>query len=104
HVTPVPIPGSGVGDIEGVSEPTDPSLRPVDLTGQGSVGPGLLGFVGDDSHLVSASGSEIAIWDLEQVDRLARVTSVPLNMACSACGSASLVVSPDGKELAAIDG
>jgi WD40 repeat protein len=89
---------------EGVAEPEDLSERPVELTGQGTIAAGLLSFAGDDSHLVSASGSEVAIWDLNQLDRLARRTTVPLEYACTACGPATLAVSPDGERLAAVDG
>lgn len=103
HVAPVPIPGGRPDEIP-LAESTDPEQRPVDLTGQGTVGAELLSFAGDESHLVSAAGSEIAVWDLAQVDRLARTTTVPLSSACSACGTSSLAVSPDGKRIAAIDG
>jgi len=103
HVAPVPLPGEEPDEIP-LAESPDPEQRPVDLTGQGSVGAELLSFTGDESHLVSAAGSEIAVWDLAQVDRLARMTTVPLSSACSACGTASLAVSPDGKRIAALDG
>ncbi|MDX6636176.1 MAG: hypothetical protein QOF06_2379 [Solirubrobacterales bacterium] len=103
HVAPVPVPGTEPGEIP-LSEPLDPEQRPVDLTGQGSVGAELLSFAGDESRLVSATGSEIALWDLGQVDRLAQTAIVPLSPACSACGAASLAVSPDGKRIAAVDG
>jgi len=103
HVAPVPLPGEEPAEIP-IAESLDPEQRPVDLTGQGTIGTGLLSFTGDESHLVSAAGSKIAVWDLSQVDRLARTTTVPLSPACSACGSASLAVSPDGKRIAALDG
>lgn len=85
-------------------ESTDPAFDQVQLTGQVRVDEGLLVFAGDDSKLLSASGSEIAIWDLEQVDRLARRTVVPLEFSCTACEGASIAVSPDGKRIAVTGG
>ncbi len=103
YVAPVPA-ATGPEEPYELSEPLDPTAQPVDLNGQASVGPGLLAFAGDENRLLSASGSEIALWDLKQVDRLARETTVPLSPACSACGTPSLAVSPDGTQLAATDG
>lgn len=103
HVAPVPVP-EGESDEIPLAESPDPEKRPIDLTGQGTVGAELLSFAGDESHLVSATGSEIAVWDLGQVDRLARTTRVPLSAACSACGPPRLAISPDGKRVAALDG
>jgi hypothetical protein len=104
YVAPVLAGGDGERESHQVSEPLDPKLQPIDLSGQGSVGAELLGFAGDESHLLSATGSEIAVWDLEQLDRLAQTTTVPLSPACSACGSANLAISPDGTQVAAADG
>lgn len=82
------------------SEPTvsDPML----LTGQGGVD--VLAFAGS-SRLLSAVGSEIAIWELEGADRSATArTMVPLTPGCSACAAASMEVSPDGDEVSVTDG
>lgn len=89
HVAPVTAAGDGQG---------------VQLTGQVRVAEGLLAFAGDDSKLLSASGSEIAIWDLEQVDRLTRRTVVPLEFSCTACEGASIAISPDGRQIAVTGG
>jgi WD40 repeat protein len=75
--------------------------RPLELTGENA---SVLSFAGDSTHLLSASGSQVGIWDLEQLDRLARTSKVPLNFACTACGSAQLAVSPDGEKVAVSDG
>ncbi len=75
--------------------------RPVELTGENA---NVLSFAGDSTHLLSASGAQVGVWDLEQLDRLARTSKVPLNLACTACGSARLAVSPDGEKVAVSDG
>ncbi len=75
--------------------------RPVELTGESA---SVLSFAGNSTHLLSASGSEIGVWDMEQLDRLSRTAKVPLNFACSACGTARLAVSPDGERVAVSDG
>lgn len=85
-------------------ESTDPTSHPVQLTGQVRVDEGSLTFAGDDSKLLSASGSEIAIWDLEQIDRLTRRTVVPLEFSCTACEGASIAISPDGRRIAVAGG
>jgi WD40 repeat protein len=75
--------------------------RPVELTGENA---SVLSFAGDSTHLLSASGGQVGVWDLEQLDRLARTSKVPLNLACTACGSARLAVSPNGERVAVSDG
>ncbi|HEV7770695.1 MAG TPA: TIR domain-containing protein [Solirubrobacterales bacterium] len=78
----------------------DPSSRPVTLTGQT---PGLVEFA-DATHLLTVSGQEVGVWDLEQLDRLAVAETVPLERGCEACGPPTLSISPDGKRLAVTDG
>ncbi|MDQ3724320.1 MAG: TIR domain-containing protein [Actinomycetota bacterium] len=73
---------------------------PVALTGQEA---DLLAFA-DDTHLLTATGNEIGVWDTEQLDRLADSERVPLGSRCTLCGGPTLRVSPDGKRLAAISG
>lgn len=63
----------------------------------------LLAFA-DDTHLLTAAGNEIGVWDTEQLDRLADSERVPLNSRCTLCGGPTLRASPDGKRLAAISG
>lgn len=84
-------------------ESLNPAAEPVELTGQTGVGEEALAFAGDDRHLLSAAGSEIALWNLDRVDRLARVTTVPLIPSCFACEGANLAISPDGKRIAVTD-
>lgn len=58
----------------------------------------------DDDHLVTASDQRLAVWDLRQSDRLASASTVGVPSGCSACGAASVAVSPDGASIAAVDG
>jgi hypothetical protein len=58
----------------------------------------------DDTHLLTAAGNEIGVWDTEQLDRLASAERVPLSPRCTLCGGPTLRVSSDGKRLAAISG
>ena len=97
YVAPVPDEGSPQEQDESENEQD----RPLEVTGENA---SVLSFAGNSMHLLSASGTQIGIWDLEQLDRLAHVSKVPLNYACTACGSAQLAVSPDGKQVAVSDG
>jgi WD40 repeat protein len=82
------------------TEALDPSSRPATLTGQTAR---LVEFV-DDSHLLTASGREVGVWDFEQLDRLAVTEAVPLDRTCEACGAPTLSISPNGERLAVTDG
>lgn len=82
--------------------PRRPSLTPVELQGNGSVTD--VRFFHDSDHLLSSSGEAIAVWNLRQLDRLARRGSIAIGSACEACGSAGLAVSPQGNYVAAVDG
>lgn len=86
----------------GEADPEAASLanQPVTLTGEKA---GVVSFVGDE-RLLSAAGSEIAIWDVEQLDRLARIQSVPLEAGCTLCAPPRLAISPDGEQLAVLAG
>jgi len=97
YVAPVP-------DTSDSGEPEEPEStldRPLELTGENA---GVLAFAGDSTHLLSASGAQIGVWDLEQLDLLAETSKVPLNFACTACGTARVAVSPDGEKVAVSDG
>ncbi|WP_063052248.1 TIR domain-containing protein [Nocardia arthritidis] len=57
----------------------------------------LLRFRGaSETQLVSASGSLITLWDIEQRDRLAKSIPVPIVKGCNSCPP-SLSLSPDGR-------
>jgi WD40 repeat protein len=74
----------------------------VQLPGAGTIrSVGLLRFLGDSTHLVSATGDQIALWDLHQVDRLARTTTSVLESdPCNACTGTQVGVSSDDKHAA----
>jgi WD40 repeat protein len=74
------------------------------LPGNGSINPDGMRFFSDRLHLLSASNDTVAFWDLGQLDRLARVYPTPLDPSpCNGCSGATIVVSPDGHQLAALD-
>lgn len=73
----------------------------IDLTGSGSVS--TLAFLGSDTELASASGDQVVLWNLRQVDRLARSTQINLGNNCPQCVPPAIEISPDGT-LAAIVG
>ncbi len=74
------------------------------LPGNGSVNPDGIRFLSDGSHLVSASNDNVAVWDLGQLDRLARVYPTPLDPSpCNGCAGATIVSSADGHRVAALD-
>jgi WD40 repeat protein len=73
---------------------------PVVLAGQEAE---LLTFA-DDTHVLTAAGNEIGVWDTAQLDRLANAERVPLSPRCTLCGGPTLRVSPDGDRVAAISG
>ena len=75
-----------------VREPT------VELPAAGAIAHGNLRFFGDSRHLISAAGNQIALWDLDQMDRLTHTTTTELESnPCTACSGTEVTVSPDGK-------
>ncbi|MGY1703788.1 TIR domain-containing protein [Geodermatophilus sp. SYSU D00697] len=75
------------------------------LTGNSSVNPDGLVFVGDHGEaLASASGNSLALWDLDQLGRIGKALPVPVPAACNACPGPEVLVSPDGRGAAVIDG
>lgn len=66
----------------------------------------LLDFLGDDRNLVSATGSQIALWNLDQVDRLSHTS--PMSMGslddCGACGDPTVSIAPDDSAAAIVSG
>jgi WD40 repeat protein len=76
----------------------------VALPGNGSVNPDGIRFFSDSTHLLSASNDTVAVWDLAQLDRLAHVYPASLDPSpCNGCSGATIVVSPDGRRVAALD-
>jgi hypothetical protein len=80
------------------------SGSPVTLVGNGSINTDGLRFLGDGSHLLSASNDAVAVWNLSQIDRLSHTYRSPLVAEpCNGCGGATVVVSPNGRHVAALD-
>ena len=72
----------------------------IPLTGGGAVLRGGLTFLGDSDHLVSASGSSLVLWDLNQLTRIGDTSRVPVPWACMACTEPRVSLSPDGTKVA----
>lgn len=53
-------------------------------------------FLGDDSHLLSASGDSLVLWDSDQLTRIGSQASMSVPFACSACPPPAIEVRPDG--------
>lgn len=87
-----------VSRVRGVDELAE---TPRVLDGGGETTPGALEFLGE-RYLVSASGSQVLMWDLAQASRITREFEVPVPEDCRACGPPALVVSPDGTRAVAV--
>jgi len=64
---------------------------------------GLL-FLGTSARFVAVAGSELSLWDPSSAGRSATTAEVAVPFACTACGSPTVVVSPDGGSMAIRDG
>jgi WD40 repeat protein len=96
---------SGVIYVVPVLAPGAPREAPIQLVGNSSINNDGLRFLGPGGNrLISASADRVALWDLEQPDRLGHSFPVPMSFGCSACGGPSVAVSPDGSRVAAVDG
>jgi WD40 repeat protein len=82
-----------------------PRPDPVVLSGGGTISStGLLRFLGPGKRgLVSAFDDLIAIWNLDQIDRLAQSASLPITDSCNGCAAPSISVAPTA-ETAVIGG
>lgn len=96
---------SGVIYVVPVLAPGAPREAPIQLVGNSSINNDGLRFLGPGGNrLISASADRVALWDIEQADRLGHSFPVPMASGCSACGGPSVAVSPDGSRIAAVDG
>jgi WD40 repeat protein len=91
---------SGVIYVATTSHPGSSRAATIPLAGNGSINSNGLSFLGDDSHLISATGDEVAVWDLGQLDRLTRTVRTPVAISCSPCAGPNVAVSPDGTQAA----
>ncbi|MEU9008580.1 hypothetical protein AB0D12_02070 [Streptomyces sp. NPDC048479] len=74
-----------------------------EISAAGAVNRNALAFVGDTNHLISASGSRVAFWDLAQPSRITEMTAIDFGPPCNACTEPWLAVSPDKKTVAMVD-
>lgn len=78
--------------------------QPIELSGIGSVNPNTLKFFGSSRILLSATDDRVVVWNLDQADRLARTSEVPMASSCNACGGPHLSIAPDKSSILAIGG
>lgn len=111
HGDELAVADSGTVYVARIASATKPHPSAVQLTGNGSINPGYNGsvsvhtltFLGDSSHLVSASGDMIAVWDLNQLSRVATLQpSSALASPCNACAGALTAISPNARQVAAV--
>jgi WD40 repeat protein len=86
-----------VSDITSYHDASSSSLR--SLPGDTTVNTGALTFIGhSDSELVSASGSFLAVWNLNQYSRISSEAEIDIPLDCNACGGPGIYPSPDGSD------
>jgi len=85
-----------------LSQAVPPDSTVVALTGNSSTPPGGVIFLGDDTHLLSASGDSLILWDLNQLTRISRHTNMSVPFACTACPAPAVTVRPDGQQVAVL--
>ena len=61
-------------------------------------------FLGDDEHLLSATGSSLALWDLNHPGRIGTRIQVKAPYVCEACPPPQTDVSPNGRLAATLAG
>jgi WD40 repeat protein len=104
--------GSGVAAAIGTTirvtatnAPNKTAFEPIALPGAGTVTENALTFIGDsDTKLLSASQNTLTLWDLNQHSRIATAAAVPIPTSCNACEEPRVSVSPDGRDVAVLDG
>ncbi len=92
----------GVIYVTPVARAGAPRAAAVQLAGNGSINLNGLSFLGDGSHLISATGSAVAVWSLRQPDRLARAEPARVALSCSACHGPEVAISPNGAWVAMV--
>lgn len=90
---------TGVVYVADILPPQQEHETPLALAGNGSVD--LVRFFGT-GRLLTVSQNKVALWNVDQPDRLARATTVALGGTCGTCGLARIAVSPDGNQAAVV--
>ncbi|MBY8874213.1 TIR domain-containing protein [Micromonospora sp. PLK6-60] len=62
-----------------------------------------LRFFGADERLLMITGSDLVVWNLQQITRAGRSTPVPVEPGCSACPPPQVDIRPDGGAVAVLD-
>jgi len=70
------------------------------LSGGGPVPSGGLRFLGDNTHLVSAAGDSLVLWDTGQLTRIGTGSKVHVPFGCHGCPPPALSVAPNGQWVA----
>jgi len=99
----VAVADSGTIYVSGTSRGTSANTDQLSLPGAGrTTAVQFLG--GHDDHLVTATGSSLALWDLDQPGRIGTRTQVEAPAGCTACPAPLTDISPDGKLAATLPG
>jgi WD40 repeat protein len=88
--------------ISDTSRGTTDSTSQLSLPGNGSTT--ALQFLGNDDHLVSATGSLLALWDLNHLGRIGTGIEVKAPYVCEACAPPQTDISPNGRLAATVAG
>ncbi len=99
--------GLHIADVLSTTAPAgfgNSAEAPVTLVGIPEVNLDGLVFLGTSSRFVAAAGAELSLWDPDSAGRSATTATVPLTQSCTACGSPTVVLSPDGGSMAIRDG
>lgn len=95
--------GGVIGVAQGTSyQSIEASHDITQLTGGGDVT--AVAFAGGDDTVVSAAGTTLELWNLRQSSRLGRDTGVSIPDASTVGPPPTLAFSPDGRDLAIVDG
>jgi WD40 repeat protein len=87
--------------VSGTGASADSATSGQALTGNPSINIDGLVFVGAAARtLASATGSSIALWDLNQLGRIGKAVPMAIPSSCNACPGPEVVVSPDGRRVA----
>ena len=93
---------AGSIDVSRLVEPDQDAEVLHTLTGNASVAPGLLTFLGGQDRLASATGSTVALWDTRRLGRIASTYPLDPPISCAACSGPVVRVSPDGESVAVV--
>ena len=77
-----------------------PQTARIALPGNSLINENGLSFLGDNDHLLSASGNSVAVWDLTQLSPISQRIKMAVGYSCDACQGPGVAVRPDGKAVA----